>query len=149
MPVHFDYSDYSFYELSKKIKRFKPNKVEYKFYNSDLVNLNWDSPETYIDSIVDNYKNLGIKPSVSIISSHKDSTNTIYVYVMYGSIMDKCYIDNKIKHVKNCSCSNIIYEKFSVNRQYQVMYYNNIKYSYIDDLSDIVLKVVKHYHDIV
>jgi hypothetical protein len=140
------YSDYSFYESYRKIKRFKPqNVIKYTPFESNLINLNWDSPETYIDSIVDNYKNLGIKPSVSIISSHKDSTDTIYVYVMYGSLTDKCYKDNKIKHVKNCRCSNIIYEKFSVNSQYQVMYYNNIKYSYTDDLSDIVLKVVKHY----
>ena len=111
----------------------------------NLINLNWDSPEIYIDSIIDNYKNLGIKPSVSIISAYKDYDNNIYVYVMYSSIIEKCFINNKIKHILNCNCANIKYEKFCVNKELQVIYINDITYSYVNDLASIVLNVVKYY----
>lgn len=153
MSIPFDYSDYSYFEISRKIKRFKPNNIEYEFYNSDLINLNWNSPETYIDSIIDNYKNLGIKPSVSIISAHKDTSNTIYIYAMYGSLSDKCYINNVIKHGKQCKCSYINYEKFSVSSDLQISYYSSqgirINNDNISDLSKLILDVVKHFHNFV
>jgi hypothetical protein len=140
------------YELSitnDKIKTqpvLKYSQIEYP--TSDIVNLELDFPETYIDSIIDNYKNLGVKPFVSILSVSKDLSNNVYVYAMYSSLTEQCYINNVIKHGKYCKCSNIKYEKFIITSDLNILYFKSYDYEpfYIEDLSNLILDVVKHYN---
>jgi hypothetical protein len=67
---------------------------------------------------------------------------------MYGAIMNKCVVNNTIKHVKYCKCSKIYYDKFSIDIDLNVIYYTekNIKPDYIDDMAEIVLEVAKKFY---
>jgi len=116
--------------------------------NSKLINLSTDNVELYIDSIINNYHQLGNMPCLSVISAYKDSDDNILLYTMYGAIMNKCIVNNIIKHIKYCKCSKIHYDKFSIDKDLNVIYYTekNIKPDYIDDMAEIVLEVAKKFY---
>ena len=89
----------------------------------------------FIDSIINNYKNLGSDPLVSLLSVNKYPTGELSIMIMYS------YLN-----------SHILYEKFVIsiksNNNYVITYYNdyNVKPSYINDLSDIVFKLFTKYY---
>jgi hypothetical protein len=116
--------------------------------DSNLINLNTDNIEIFIDSIIDNYHNIGNKPCLSVISAYKDSDNNILLNTMYGAIMNKCIVNNTIKHHKYCKCNKIYYDKFNIDKNLNVTYYTekNIKPPYIDDMVEIVLEIVKKFY---
>ena len=47
-----------------------------------------------------------------------------------------------------CKCSKIYYDKFSIDKDLNVIYYTekNIKPDYIDDMAEIVLEVAKKFY---
>lgn len=102
--------------------------------NTDIIN-------NYIDSIICNYQDLGINPCVSILSDKKYESGRL-MYIMYSSkYMKKCIINKK--HGKDCQCSNILYEKFYIDQNLKISYYNdknNIPI-YVNDLCDIINKI--------
>ena len=89
----------------------------------------------FIDNIINNYKNLGSKPLVSLLSVNKYPTGELSVMIMYS------YLN-----------SHILYEKFVIsiksNNNYVITYYSDydVKPSYINDLSDIVFKLFTKYY---
>ena len=112
-----------------------------------MTELNTDFTDNYIDSIINNYKNLGNKPFLSILSAHKDNNQMIF-HIMHGSIMNECYKNNVIKHIDNCSCLLINYEKFSVNNNLEFTYYNKsriIPY-YINDIACILQEIIRKFY---
>jgi hypothetical protein len=100
----------------------------------------------YIDSILDKYSNLGKKPCVSILKINRNinNTNDIYIMIMYSaSVLKEC---NELdKHKKNCNCSNIIYVSMILDNELNLINVNNNSV-YINDLYDIVIKVLKMHH---
>jgi len=107
--------------------------------NTEIIN-------NYIDSIICNYQNLGINPCVSILSDKKYESGRL-MYIMYSSnYMKKCIINNK--HDKDCQCNNILYEKFFIDQNLKVSYYNdknNIPI-YINDLCNIIYKLYPKFY---
>ena len=64
--------------------------------------------------------------------------------IMYSaSVLKEC---NELdKHKKNCNCSNIIYVSMILDNKLNLINVNN-KSLYINDLYDIVIKVLKMHH---
>lgn len=102
--------------------------------------------EQYIDSIINNYKNLGKNPTISIIHINKNNCNNIFIYLMYSCIMDKCYDNNQIKHIKNCICDNVNYEEFIINNKFEIFHIGERNSEYIDDICNILLELIKEFH---
>jgi hypothetical protein len=97
----------------------------------------------YIDSIIDNYGNLGKKPCVSILKYEK-RTNNIYIMLMYSANEFQECINLK-KHIKGCKCRNILYISMILDDDYNLIQINDNSL-YIYDLYNIILGVIKMYN---
>jgi len=97
-----------------------------------------DDINDYIDSILDNYNDLGKKPCVSILKCEK-KYNQINIIVMYSATeLKEC--KNIKKHINRCSCCNIIYVTMILDNDLNLIQINNNSI-YINNLYEIVLKV--------
>jgi hypothetical protein len=115
--------------------------METKMQIYNLDESDTDAINNYIDSIICNYHDLGINPCVSILSDKKYESGRL-IYIMYSSkCMKKCIINKK--HRKDCQCNNILYEKFYIDQNLKISYYNNKNDFpiYINDLYDIINKL--------
>jgi len=115
------------------------------FDTPKINTINEKSYEQYIDSILNNYKNLGNRPSISIISINRNEDDTILVYLMHSSIINQCYKKGKIKHVKNCKCDYINYEKYIINNKLEIYHSGKKNPEYISDIHSILLEIIKEY----
>jgi hypothetical protein len=96
----------------------------------------------YLDSIVNNYPNLGYKPCVSILSVNLNDNDDILMLLLYSAEHLQTCIKNK-----NCNCSVINYEKFIIGTDLSVHnYYDDNKPNYIDDLSNIAVDIIKEFY---
>jgi hypothetical protein len=107
-----------------------------------------DDYNRYIDSIIDNYKNLGEDPCISILSDNIYK-NGRKIVIMYSSrYLKKCI--NNTKHFLDCKCNHILYESFYVSNNLELIYnYNDDNRSipiYIYDLSNLIIEVYKKFY---
>ena len=106
----------------------------------------------YIDSILDNYSNLGKKPCVSILK-YVPSENEIKeinqkkqmnIMLMYSATeLQECR--SMKKHINRCQCCNILYITMILDVNLNLIHTNDNSI-YIHDLYDIVLKVIKKFY---
>jgi hypothetical protein len=120
--------------------------MDTKIQIHNLDESNTDTINDYIDSIICNYHDLGSNPCISILSDKKYETGRL-LYIMYSSkCMKKCILNKK--HFKNCQCNNILYEKFFINNNLKINYYNdknNIPI-YINDMYDIIYRLYNKFY---
>jgi len=87
--------------------------------------------DTYIDSIINKYENLGKQPTVSLFSIHKDNNNLL-IMLMYSYVNSNIHFENFTVYSNDLTIGNC--------------YNNKPKPVYLNDLENIVLSFVKKFY---